>query len=71
EPVDQALIVTKTENNKTHYYRVSVPVSPDLSKATPLWLISQLGDGSTGGDWANDTTLTRTTVFFTQQLLTG
>lgn len=71
EPVDQALVVTKTENDKTRYYRVSVPVNSDVSKATPLWLISQLGDGSASGDWANDTQLTRSTVFFTQQLLTG
>lgn len=71
EPVDQALIVTKTENDKTRYYRVSVPASPDLSKGTPLWLISQLGDGSASGDWANDTQLTRSNLVFTQQMLIG
>ncbi|VFR13458.1 hypothetical protein SPFM14_00123 [Salmonella phage SPFM14] len=56
-----------TLTDTTYWWPVLEEINQLLTGGNPVKVQRcNMRGGSTGGDWANDTTLTRTTVFFTQ-----
>ncbi|HHS7556200.1 TPA: hypothetical protein ACTPQ1_004490 [Salmonella enterica] len=54
--VVQQLYLSKTENGKTYYFSLRIPVDGNQSVA-PLSILRRLGDGVTAGEWGNETSV--------------
>ncbi|QVW28668.1 putative virion structural protein [Erwinia phage pEa_SNUABM_8] len=57
DPTTQTLYYSKTENGETSFFSLRIPVDGSRDPNTGFGLMAKLGDGTTGGEWGNDTTI--------------